>query len=347
MWIYKITNKVSGKMYIGQTIIDVHQRWNQHCTPSSAKKNAITAAIKTYGRDSFVFEVIDTATSIEELNQKEIEYIQKFNTIAPNGYNLEQGGISHIRHAETAEKISKAHKGHTRNTPEVRAKISLGLMKYYGSAKVDNEKVKKLRKVVRKTQSLEDILCEVIEQPLHLFATKHGLTLRQIRKSLLRGYSRLNHDKSDNKKHAEYTVWKGMIQRCYGENGSLYSQYGGRGIRVCWRWLNSFQNFISDMGPRPDGCILGRKDVDAWYSPENCYWVKHSEHIHARRPISKQSSNRPGTFKRGNRWRAFITHNYKRINIGTFATEEEAYKAYCHKFNELHGKYPGVDKELI
>ena len=343
MWIYKITNKVTGKMYIGQTITDVHQRWNQHCMSSSVKKNAITAAIKTYGREGFTFEVIDTANSLEELNQKEIDYIRELNTIAPNGYNLEQGGLSHVRHAETKRKISEAHKGHTRQTPEVRAKIALSLVEYHArknTQKAAAQRVEKLKSIVRQTKSQEDQLCLAVGKPLHFFAEEHGLTLRQIRRSLTRVYSRLNHDKSDNKKHVEYTVWKGMIQRCYGENGSLYSQYGGKGVRVCWRWLNSFPNFILDMGPRPEGCVLGRKDVDAWYSPDNCYWVKHSEHIHTRRSISKQSSNRPGTFKRGDRWRAFLTIDYKRINIGTFGTEEEAYQAYCNKFHELHGKYP-------
>ena len=123
MVIYKITNKESGKVYIGQTIRNVKKRWIQHCRPNSKKTSAITCAIKKYGKASFNFEVIDTATSIEELNQKEIKYIAELNCIAPNGYNLEVGGKSHIRHPSTGEKISAARKGHS-VSEETRKKIA-------------------------------------------------------------------------------------------------------------------------------------------------------------------------------------------------------------------------------
>ena len=143
------------------------------------------------------------------------------------------------------------------------------------------------------------------------------------------------------KNHPEYKVWKGMNQRCFGKTGKLYPQYGGRGIRVCFRWLNSFKNFIEDMGPRPEGMILGRKDLNAWYTPENCIWTTRS-HQSAKKRQAKNIDHLPGVFKRGNVWRAAIGINYKKVGLGNFATQELAYAAYANKFKEVHGLMPDV-----
>lgn len=69
-----------------------------------------------------------------------------------------------------------------------------------------------------------------------------------------------------------YIVWGNMVQRCTNENHPQYHRYGGRGIEICDRWLNSFEAFLEDMGERPDGLTLERKDNDAGYNPSNCVW---------------------------------------------------------------------------
>jgi hypothetical protein len=69
-----------------------------------------------------------------------------------------------------------------------------------------------------------------------------------------------------------YTIWTGMIQRCENPNELSYKRYGAVGIKVCERW-HTFENFLADMGPRPDGLTLDRKDNALGYGPDNCRWA--------------------------------------------------------------------------
>jgi hypothetical protein len=69
-----------------------------------------------------------------------------------------------------------------------------------------------------------------------------------------------------------YKSWDSMKQRCCNKNNPRYSDYGGRGIKICDRWKDSYENFYKDMGARPAGTSLDRKDVKGDYTPGNCKW---------------------------------------------------------------------------
>lgn len=80
------------------------------------------------------------------------------------------------------------------------------------------------------------------------------------------------------KRTPEYNAWHNMIQRCTNQKNHAYPSYGYRGIKVCARWLNSFENFLADMGHKPSPELsLERIDNDCGYEFSNCMWATKKE----------------------------------------------------------------------
>lgn len=130
-------------------------------------------------------------------------------------------------------------------------------------------------------------------------------------------------------KTREFTIWMNMKARCTNSKNNSFHRYGGRGIKICDRWM-LFENFISDMG-LSNGLTLDRIDVDKDYSPENCRWATIKEqanntrknvyvNINGKRETLKQACER-------------LNLNYKTVHmrISRGQTPELAIKFYLEK----------------
>jgi len=119
--IYKIQNKINGKIYIGQTIRTLKKRINGHLNQTRCYR--IHRALLKYDIDNFDISILATAKTIEELNILEEKYIEEYNSLSPNGYNLTTGGKNRTPSEEAKRKMSESRKGY-KLTEEAKRKIS-------------------------------------------------------------------------------------------------------------------------------------------------------------------------------------------------------------------------------
>ena len=120
MYIYKFTHKETGRCYIGQTIQEPNRRRLEHISNSryTPKEYHFHNAIRKYGIESFTFEVIDSATSLDEMNLLEEKYVEKFDSIS-NGFNVRQPGGNRLHSEESKKRMSEAQKAaHARRRAE-------------------------------------------------------------------------------------------------------------------------------------------------------------------------------------------------------------------------------------
>jgi len=112
MHIYKITNTVNHKVYIGQTVQqNPKMRWYAHLADARrGKKSYLLDSIRKYGKESFVWEVIDTAVSVDELNDKEQYWLNHYRTQGITVYNNREAGGNKTHSAESIERMKAAQK---------------------------------------------------------------------------------------------------------------------------------------------------------------------------------------------------------------------------------------------
>lgn len=129
-----------------------------------------------------------------------------------------------------------------------------------------------------------------------------------------------------NTHHKMYGRYDKMLYRCYNPNSDNYQYYGGRGIKVCKRWKESFQNFLEDMEPSFfENAELDRIDNDKDYSPENCRWVTHSHNMLNRKGF-KNKTKYPGIKKSKKKYFGRVQINKKTYYTKHMNTPREAYE---------------------
>lgn len=128
--IYRYTNRRNGKRYVGQTASTPEQRWNEHLRDARKGRGTLLAkAIRKYGADAFVREVIDVVTSQAGADRAETVWIERYDCRAPNGYNLASGGRVGRHHATTRAHLSEiASSQWARRTPDERESVRQSML---------------------------------------------------------------------------------------------------------------------------------------------------------------------------------------------------------------------------
>lgn len=125
----------------------------------------------------------------------------------------------------------------------------------------------------------------------------------------------------------EYSSWACMLNRTYNPNSKCYDRYGGRGVKVCDRWKDSFENFFADMGNKPSPDLsLDRIDPNGDYIPSNCRWAS----------ITTQARNKSTT----------INVNYQGTTMSLAEACELAGVTRKHVYGRMHKRHLSFDQAL-
>jgi len=132
------------------------------------------------------------------------------------------------------------------------------------------------------------------------------------------------------KRTRTYISWDAMIQRCTNPKNGAYHYYGGKGVRVCDKWL-TFAGFLEDMGPVPKGMSLDRFPHTAMvYSKSSCRWATKLQQV-LNRGLNKNNTSGYRGVSWGNtrkNWRARIMAERKEKHLGCFSNKHDAARAY-------------------
>lgn len=145
------------------------------------------------------------------------------------------------------------------------------------------------------------------------------LTKEKLKSNIKHGHNRVE------KKSSTYQTWHAMLQRCLNPKSSAYKQYGGAGIVLDKRW-RSFQNFLEDMGERPQGTSLNRIKGAKLYSKSTCEWATSSVQGYDQKIRSTNKSGKTGVswMAKLSKWRATIYYQNKQYYLGVFESFDKA-----------------------
>lgn len=151
---------------------------------------------------------------------------------------------------------------------------------------------------------------------------KSKVQANKLRSGVTRSCGCLTKDKATTHgmyKSTEHSSWRSMKNRCCNKNHMHYKNYGARGIKICNRWKNSFQNFYDDMGAKPSPKhSIDRIDNNGDYEPENCKWSTEIEQARNRRGTKMYTYKNETKYAR--EWMDIyeISNNvfYRRVNQG-------------------------------
>lgn len=141
--------------------------------------------------------------------------------------------------------------------------------------------------------------------------------------------------------HPLYERWIQMRARCTKPYATNYKNYGGRGIKVCDRWFNSFENYVTDVGLQPaPGMSLDRINNDGNYEPSNLRWATAAQQSINQRKSSLNTTGYKGVSwnKSAKKYEAFITVKGKHIYLGRYSNKREAARIYDEQALFYYGK---------
>jgi group I intron endonuclease len=322
-YIYKITNKLNNKCYIGKTK-NLENRFYQHCYGHHKHKSLIHLAIKKYGKDNFLFEPIFESESEQEISEKEKFFIDKFNSLNPNGYNLvdfnTNGNL--IFNPNTLVKMSKVQQGISRTK---RVSKYIGVVPTYSK-----ESIVSYRCCVRINTKVHSKSFKS-EKKAAIFYDKMSLFLYGEQARINFEYNREKYLKEDLKKVYDSFVYK-----------KPKKYLGISKCKTLWRCRVSIEGKELHVGSysteeeaahKRDLAVLYFKCKSKLNFPENSYSLKDIENIKNEIDNNKsKTSSHVGVSKLKNgKWRAYYYINKKYINLGNYETENEAILAVENK----------------
>lgn len=222
MIVYLITNKINNKRYVGITIRSIQERFSQHSNINIKNKSAINDAIRKYGKENFDVVQIDTASTLEELKQKEIYWIEKLGTFQ-HEYNLTKGGDGMLGYKFkeiTKEKIKKSSIERMKNE-DVRKHLSEKTKQYF-----ENHPEQKLvlsrQQKERAAAGISKETCEKISKAL--FGKKKNWSIE--------GKARIGKSASERMKKPRSESFKLKMKKVMTENNPMCSSKHREAVRL-------------------------------------------------------------------------------------------------------------------